>query len=471
MVFNSIGFILFFPLTCIFYFLIPQKYRWIFLLLASYFFYMNWKPVYAVLILFSTVTTWLCGILIEKEESKSIRKTVLIISLCINFGILFTFKYFNFINESIFYFLEYLGLRWSIPNLDLLLPVGISFYTFQAVSYTIEIYQGTIKTERSLGIYALFVSFFPQLVAGPIERAQNLLPQFREKHTLNISNISSGFKQMLWGYFMKVVIADRVAIYVNSVYNNVDSHNGTTFIIATVFFAIQIYCDFAGYSNIAIGAARIMGFNLMENFNRPYFAKSISDFWSRWHISLSTWFRDYLYIPLGGNRVPLMRHLLNLFITFIVSGIWHGANWTFVVWGALHGFYLVFEVLLKKYSEFSRGYSFIPRVSPYIVTLTFVIFAWIFFRANTISNSFHIVNQIFTNIDLPFIGEKTILLYALIGIMILAFKEIKDEYFPTKFLFFRNKNMVVRYLSYSFIIILILLIGVFDGGQFIYFQF
>ncbi|MCB0745784.1 MAG: MBOAT family protein, partial [Ignavibacteriae bacterium] len=194
------------------------------------------------------------------------------ISLCINFGILFTFKYFNFINESIYYFLENLGLRWTIPNLDILLPVGISFYTFQAVSYTIEIYQGTIKTERNLGIYALFVSFFPQLVAGPIERAQNLLPQFRKKHNLNISNISSGFKQMLWGYFMKVVIADRVAIYVNSVYNNVDSHNGTTFIIATVFFAIQIYCDFAGYSNIAIGAARIMGFNLMENFNRPYFA-------------------------------------------------------------------------------------------------------------------------------------------------------------------------------------------------------
>ena len=337
MLFNSIDFLVFFPSVVLLYFLLPHKNRWLFLLIASYFFYMNWKPVYAVLIFSSTLITYSCGILVEKSNSVRRKKLFLIVSLSMNFSILFIYKYFNFLNDSVFKALDFLNIRWELPNLDLLLPVGISFYTFQAVGYTIDVYRGDLKAEKNLGIYALFVSFFPQLVAGPIERAKNLLPQFREKHYLDSARLVSGIKQMVWGFFMKLVIADRLSLIVNTAYNNADAHNGTTLLIATILFSFQIYCDFAGYSNIAIGASRIMGFDLMTNFRRPYFAKNIGEFWQRWHISLSTWFRDYLYIPLGGNRVSKSRNYLNVFITFVVSGIWHGANWTFVFWGFLHG--------------------------------------------------------------------------------------------------------------------------------------
>ena len=338
MLFNSFAFLIFFPIISILYFIIPHKYRWFFLLTASYYFYMNWKPGYALLIFTSTLVTWLCGLMVEKSEIKRNKKVFLILSLLINFGILFVFKYFNFINESVYVLLEKYKIRWTIPNLDILLPVGISFYTFQAVGYTIDVYRGDLKAEKNLGIYALFVSFFPQLVAGPIERAKNLLPQFHEKHFPDPDRINIGLKQMIWGYFIKIVVADRLALYINAVYNNVNAHNGTTLLIATIFFSFQIYCDFAGYSNIAIGAAKIMGFDLMTNFTRPYFSSNIHEFWQRWHISLSTWFRDYLYIPLGGNRVGKFRNYVNILITFVVSGLWHGANWTFVIWGALHGF-------------------------------------------------------------------------------------------------------------------------------------
>lgn len=335
MLFNSFEFLLFFPIVCIIFFLLRKnKYRNPFLLLASYYFYMNWKPIYAVLILTSTILTFVCGLLVENNsEDKKIQKWFLIISLVLNFGILFVFKYFNFINESIFNILSAMGLKWTVPNLDVLLPVGISFYTFQAVGYSIDVYRGTIKAERNFITYALFVSFFPQLVAGPIERAKNLLPQFRSEHHFNADDIIEGIKQMIWGFFMKLCVADVLSSYVDAVYNNVANHNGTSMILATLFFTIQIYCDFAGYSNIAIGAARVMGYRLMENFKQPYFAQNIKEFWRKWHISLSTWFMDYLYIPLGGNRVSYPRHLLNLAITFLVSGVWHGANWTFVLWG------------------------------------------------------------------------------------------------------------------------------------------
>lgn len=312
----------------------PHKYRWAWLLAASYYFYMNWNPAYAILIFGSTIITYLCSLLLEKYQTDRGKKRLfLTISLIINFGILFLFKYFNFVNETMFSVMEYLGVRWAVPNLDILLPVGISFYTFQAVGYTIDVYRGQLKAERHFGIYALFVSFFPQLVAGPIERASNLLPQFREKHVFNTSMAIDGLKLMLWGYFMKVVVADRLAVYVDAVYNNVDQHNGTSLLLASILFSFQIYGDFGGYSLIAIGAAKIMGFRLMTNFKRPYFATSIKAFWSRWHISLSTWFKDYLYIPLGGNRVSRKRHYYNLFVTFLVSGVWHGANMTFVIWG------------------------------------------------------------------------------------------------------------------------------------------
>ena len=355
MLFNSFEFLLFFPTVCVIYFLLgSNKYRNPFLLLASYFFYMNWKPIYAVLILTSTVLTYVCGLLLEKyAPNKKKQKGFLITSLILNFGILFVFKYFNFINESVFSALSCVGLRWTVPNLDILLPVGISFYTFQAVGYSIDVYRGTIKAERNFLTYALFVSFFPQLVAGPIERAKNLLPQFHEEHKFNPDDVIEGFKLMLWGYFMKLCIADAISGYVNAVFRNVANHNGASMLLATIYFTFQVYCDFAGYSQIAIGAARVMGYRLMQNFRQPYLSSSIKEFWRRWHISLSSWFMDYLYIPMGGNRVKYGRHLLNLMITFLISGLWHGANWTFVLWGALHGSYLILENVILKSIKFN----------------------------------------------------------------------------------------------------------------------
>ena len=349
MLFNSFHFLLFFPLVCILYYLLPPRLRWLFLLLASYYFYMNWEPVYALLIAGSTLITYGCGLLVERYRGERRRQRLFLLgSLLLNFGILFIFKYYNFLTGSIFSLLSWLGIRSAFPEFTLLLPVGISFYTFQAVGYSLDVYRGDIKAERHLGIYALFVSFFPQLVAGPIERARNLLPQFREIHRFDETNATQGLKLMLWGYFMKLCVADRLALYVDAVYNNVSQHNGTSLLIASVFFAFQIYCDFGGYSLIAIGAARVMGFSLMENFRRPYFARSVREFWGRWHISLSTWFKDYVYIPLGGNRVGRFRHMRNLVVTFLVSGIWHGANWTFILWGGFHGGAQVMEKLMVR---------------------------------------------------------------------------------------------------------------------------
>jgi len=470
MLFNSFIFLIFFPIVTIVYFILPHKVRWFFLLTASYYFYMNWKPVYAMLIFTSTMVTWVCSVLVQKADNKAKKKIFLILSLIINFSILFVFKYFNFLNESLYSLLEMLKIRWEVPNLDILLPVGISFYTFQAVGYTIDVYRGNLKAEKNFGIYALFVSFFPQLVAGPIERAKNLLPQFHKKHNFDLSRAESGIKQMIWGYFMKVVVADRLALFVNAAYNNVGDHNGTTLIVATVFFTFQIYCDFAGYSNIAIGAARIMGFDLMTNFNRPYFAINISEFWQRWHISLSTWFRDYLYIPLGGNKVGKSRNCFNIFITFIVSGIWHGANWTFIIWGTLHGIFNIIQRLFK-FDRRSGNISGIKRIFSVTSNFVLVVFAWIIFRANSVSDAFTIIDKIFTEPGTIFMGEIVTMIYGIIGLSILIISEFHDEFFPEKYKLINHDKPVISALSSAIVIIVILSIGVFDGSQFIYFQF
>lgn len=444
----------------------PHKYRWTWLLAASYYFYMNWNPAYAILIFGSTIITYLCSLLLEKyQKDKGKRRLFLTISLIINFGVLFLFKYFNFVNETVFSVMEYLGIRWAVPNLDILLPVGISFYTFQAIGYTIDVYRGDLKAERHLGIYALFVSFFPQLVAGPIERASNLLPQFREKHVFSSSMAIDGLKLMLWGYFMKVVVADRLAVYVDAVYNNVGQHNGTSLLLASILFSFQIYGDFAGYSFIAIGAAKIMGFRLMTNFKRPYFATSIKAFWSRWHISLSTWFKDYLYIPLGGNRVSRKRHYYNLFVTFLVSGVWHGANMTFVIWGGVHGLYQVAENALGRLFKGAKLPSLIKMSFTYVI----VLLAWVFFRANTMQDAMSVITKIFVEPGRLFIDQTT-LVYSFIGLSFLLVKEAKDE-FDIKISFSNSNNLVVRYAYYIAIICSIMLFGVFDSSQFIYFQF
>lgn len=471
MLFNSFEFLLFFPTVCVIYFLLgSNKYRNPFLLLASYFFYMNWKPIYAVLILTSTVLTYVCGLLLEKyAPNKKKQKGFLITSLILNFGILFVFKYFNFINESVFSALSCVGLRWTVPNLDILLPVGISFYTFQAVGYSIDVYRGTIKAERNFLTYALFVSFFPQLVAGPIERAKNLLPQFHEEHKFNPDDVIEGFKLMLWGYFMKLCIADAISGYVNAVFRNVANHNGASMLLATIYFTFQVYCDFAGYSQIAIGAARVMGYRLMQNFRQPYLSSSIKEFWRRWHISLSSWFMDYLYIPMGGNRVKYGRHLLNLMITFLISGLWHGANWTFVLWGALHGSYLILENVIRKYLYNPKNGPIYTKLFSIVICFTFVSFAWIFFRADTVSDAFTIVRSIFTDWGPIFIDIPTFL-YGTIGIFILIVKDISDN-FGLKIKLIRSQYSFIRSATVIVLISYIMLFGVLSEGAFIYFQF
>ena len=397
MFFNSLHFLLFFASVVVLYFSLPSRYRWVLLLVASYYFYGCWRIEYLGLIVLSTLVDYFSALEIEKSVDQRRRKAFLILSLSVNLGLLAVFKYFNFFNESFRGLFDSMGVAYSVGTLDLLLPVGISFYTFQTLSYTIDVYRGKKKAEKHLGIFAVYVSFFPQLVAGPIERSDRLLPQFFEYHSFEYDRVVSGLRLMLWGFFKKLVIADRVAVVVNNVYGNPDSYGAAAVVIATILFAFQIFCDFSAYSDIAIGSARVMGYELMTNFRQPYFARSVSEFWSRWHISLSTWFRDYLYIPLGGNRVKKYRWYLNLFVVFLISGLWHGANWTFVVWGALHGFYLVFSLLTAKSRTYiwTKYLAFLPRYTRPILqvgmTYSLVLVAWVFFRAESVQSAFHIL--------------------------------------------------------------------------------
>ncbi|MEO5585122.1 MAG: MBOAT family O-acyltransferase, partial [Flavobacteriales bacterium] len=350
MLFNSTEFLVFFPVVVGLFFALPHKWRWLLLLVASCVFYMAFVPVYILILGFTIAVDYFAGILIEQARG-STRKRWLVISIFANVGVLAIFKYYAFLTGNLEAFLASVGVVRHFPDLGILLPIGLSFHTFQSLSYTIEVYRGHVPAERRFGIFALYVMFFPQLVAGPIERPQSLLPQFHARRPFNMDDLTWGLVKMAYGFFKKVVVADRLALFVDPVYADLGSRNSFTILVATVFFAIQIYCDFSGYSDIAIGAARVMGFRLMENFRRPYLAASVSEFWSRWHISLSSWFRDYLYIPLGGNRVLKWRWYYNLMITFLVSGLWHGANWTYVIWGALHGSYLVASIMLKRPSS------------------------------------------------------------------------------------------------------------------------
>ena len=402
MLFNSLQFVIFFPIVIILYFLIPYKKRWILLLIASYYFYMCWKVDYILLIIISTLIDYICSNKMSQIKEKVKRKKWLLISIFSNIGILFGFKYFNFFSENIQTLFNNYNVFYEIPLFNVLLPVGISFYTFQTLSYTIDVYNNKTPAQKHLGVFAVYVSFFPQLVAGPIERSNHLLPQFFKEHDFSYIRVKAGLQKMLWGFFKKIVIADNLAILVDGVYNNVDNYSGLTLIVATIFFTFQIYCDFSGYSDIAIGTAKVMGFELRENFKRPYFSKSIREFWQRWHITLSTWFRDYLYIPLGGNRTIKWRWYYNIFITFLVSGLWHGANWTFVIWGALHGTYLIIALALtnpkKQFSSLiqKQSKSFNKLLD---VTITFILvaFAWIFFRANNLDDAIYIISNLFVN--------------------------------------------------------------------------
>ncbi len=476
MLFDSFQFLFFFLIVTTLYFVLPFRTRWFMLLISSCYFYMAFVPIYILILIFTIIIDYFAGIFIEGVSGRK-RKLFLVCSLVANIGVLSFFKYYNFLSQNFNFLFHSFGLSTSIPYLQILLPIGLSFHTFQAMSYTIEVYRGNQVAERNFGIYSLYVMFYPQLVAGPIERPQNLLHQFRTKYSFDYERITEGLKMILWGFFKKIVVADRLAIYVNATYNHPNEHSGLTLALATFFFAFQIYCDFSGYSDIAIGSAKVMGFKLMTNFNRPYFARDISEFWKRWHISLSTWFRDYLYISLGGNRVAVPRWYFNLFIVFLISGLWHGANWTYVIWGALNGFYLVFAIVTQKFRKkidlligITKNLR-LHRIINILITFTLSCFAWIFFRANNIHDAFIIIKKILAFKGALFMQNPSMLIYSFAGILILLFADLKREYYKGGFSFFNHQNWLVRNLSYATLIIIILVMGVFDGGQFIYFQF
>lgn len=486
MLFNTVEFGVFFAVFFLLYYTMPFRYRWILLLVASYYFYMAWKAEYVLLILFSTTVDYLCGIKMESVPDQSTKKNIFRISLLINMSMLLFFKYFNFVNESFRSLFTMLHIGYAIPALNILLPVGISFYTFQSLSYTIDVYKGNIKPEKNFGIFALYVSFFPQLVAGPIERASNLLPQFRHRIHFDYENIRSGLVLMAWGLFKKIVIADRIAIIVDQIYDHPQTAYGIVPLLGTLFFAVQIYCDFSGYSDIAIGSAQVLGFKLMKNFNRPYYAKSIAEFWRRWHISLSTWFKDYLYIPLGGNRVIKWRWYYNLFITFLVSGLWHGADWTFLTWGALHGFYLVFSLISAPLRRrmVSRlhldRYKLALRYMRVFITFALVNLGWVFFRANTMSDALLILRNIFSLSHyrlsdlLAFLPTAKVSVFefsTMLGaIGVLELVQLYQRNASIRAMVFSKPGML-RWSLYLLLIFTIILFSNVNQYRFIYFQF
>lgn len=402
MLFSNYEFLLFFPIVIGLFFALPPRWRCPLVLAASYVFYMWWRIDYALLLVVSTIVDYIVGLRMGQLDTRSARFKYLLLSLSVNLGLLFTFKYFGFFRESVGAAARLAGGDLALPALDVLLPVGISFYTFQTLSYTIEVYRGKVRPERNLPRFALYVSFFPQLVAGPIERPQRLLPQLSLAHGFDYARVADGLKLIAWGLFKKVAIADRLALVVDRVYANPAEFGGVHLSIATICFAYQIYYDFSGYSDIAIGAAKVMGVDLMTNFDRPYAARSIPEFWRRWHISLSTWFRDYIYIPLGGRRVSIPRWYVNLIIVFVVSGLWHGAAWTFVIWGAIHGIYMVVSAATARAREaLARriGISGRPRLHAAFqrgVTFAMVCLAWIFFRAEGFSDAVSIIGRLHT---------------------------------------------------------------------------
>lgn len=408
--FNSIDFLIFFPIVAILYYVIPQKGKKYWLLLASYYFYMNWNPAYALLILASTVITYISGVVINKVgnsertdvEKKKLKNLAVALSFISNIGILVYFKYTNFLIENINAIIGHFGGAVQVRPLDILLPVGISFYTFQALGYTMDVYRGTIEAEKNFFTYALFVSFFPQLVAGPIERSSNLLRQLREEHKFSFENLREGLMIMVWGFFMKLVVADRIATVVDTVFSDLESYEGATFLVVMFLFMIEIYCDFAGYSTIAVGAAKVMGFELMENFNCPYLGQSINEYWARWHISMTSWFRDYVYIPLGGNRKGKVRKWLNVLIVFTLSGFWHGAAWNYVAWGVVSAIIqmmgagmMPIRTKLCEVFGLDRN-TFSHKLYRIVGTDLIIMFTLVIFRSKTLVDAGYILQSFFT---------------------------------------------------------------------------
>jgi D-alanyl-lipoteichoic acid acyltransferase DltB (MBOAT superfamily) len=424
--FNSAQFAVFFPVVTILFFASPHRVRWALLLAASCYFYMVFVPVYILILVFTILVDYAAGLLIERAQGAR-RRMLLASSLCANLGVLALFKYWDFLAANLKHLEAWVGIAAPVPMLELILPIGLSFHTFQAMSYTIEVYRGRYPAERHLGIFALYVLFYPQLVAGPIERPYNLLPQLRLPHGFDYLRVRDGLQRMAWGFVKKMVIADRLGVLVDQVYATPTSYTGWPLILATLFFAVQIYCDFSGYSDIAIGAAQVMGFRLMENFRQPYLATSVAEFWRRWHISLSSWFRDYLYIPLGGSRVPWPRRAANLLLVFLLSGLWHGAAWTFVIWGATHGLLVLAHHLGAPVREqiagrLLPGRGGLRRALQVALTFSLVCATWVFFRAQSIGDAVYVLTHAFrglraAGLQAAFPSGELVVAFAVIGLL------------------------------------------------------
>ncbi len=478
MLFNSLQFLIFFPLVVGLYFYLPQRYRWVMLLGASYYFYACWKVEYALLMLFTTVIDYYAGRIIGSAKTIWKRKMWLLCSVVTNLGMLFLFKYLDFFIGTLNDFLVPLNLMQEQPLFHLLLPVGISFYTFQSMSYTIDVYRGETPPEKNLARFALYVSFFPQLVAGPIERSSHLLHQFRVRHEIDYRRMADGVKLMMWGFFKKLVIADRLAPFVNQIYASPNEASGAQLAMATYCFAIQIYCDFSAYSDIAIGTARIMGYDLMTNFKRPYLARSIREFWQRWHISLSTWFRDYLYKPLGGSHGSQWRTVFNTMTVFVLSGLWHGANWTFVIWGALHGLFLITSratqaLRARVASLFGLGENSLTRqIIQTLVVGHLVVLTWVFFRAQNVGDVFMILGRIFSGASATAAmkAPSITISVAILAVLVLFIADILQEKKSFRLRMY-NWHPAVRWPAYASLVLAIVLFGAFSGQDFIYFQF
>ncbi len=489
MLFNSLQFLLFFPIVTIVYFWLPHRFRWQLLLSASCLFYMAFIPKYILILGFLILIDYLAAIWMEMPMMSAKKKRrILALSVSSTCLTLFIFKYFNFFNTNFATVAHFFGWNYPIGVLKIVLPLGLSFHTFQSLSYVIEVYRGNQKAERNIGIYALYVMFYPQLVAGPIERPQNLLHQFYAEHTFDYQRVVDGMKLMAWGLFKKAVIADRLAIAVNQVYGNPQDYTGWPLIAATVFFAFQIYCDFSGYSDIAIGSAQVMGFRLMDNFNRPYHSKSVAEFWKRWHISLSTWFRDYLYIPLGGNRAKTWRWQFNLFITFVISGLWHGAGWGFVIWGALNGCYLTCSIWSRKFRQSCCHAMHLDRIPMIhnlfrgVITFCLVCIAWVFFRAASATDAWYILTHMLQGLHtgvtltgawrvLEMGLNRTELIIAAAAIVIMESVHGVQIHRGVRHMLSSHPAWV-RWSLYYLLTISIVLFGVFGPNQqFIYFQF
>jgi alginate O-acetyltransferase complex protein AlgI len=478
MLFNSLEFAFFFPIVATMYFVLPQRLRTPHLLVSSCVFYMAFIP-YILILGLTIVIDYTAGIYLEKVAGRA-RSWLLAASVMATCLVLFVFKYFFFFTNNAIGLAGLFGWQLSGPSIEIILPIGLSFHTFQSLSYVIEVYRGRQKAERSFATYATYVMFFPQLVAGPIERPQNLLRQFYERHDFDYARATSGLKRMAWGFFKKLVIADRLALYVNDVYANPQDFNGLQLTLATIFFAYQIYCDFSGYSDIAIGSARVLGFKLMENFDKPYHSLTISEFWRRWHISLSTWFRDYVYIPMGGSRFGERRRFASLLVTFGISGLWHGANWTYVFWGLLNAVYLIVGSVTRDARN--RAFGLIgmdegtwPRrlvmgASTFLLTCA----GWVFFRANTLADAWHILTHFAIGWDFQHIATEQFLLrqmpVAIAGIALLEAVQLLQNRISLSAILARLP-LAPRWAVYASVVIATIMFGVFRQTQFIYFQF